>query len=99
MRPDREPPVGHERKGIVMAALRIRSVVARFVVVTGLAASLLAGASALAGPRDASAAINVTCLFAAQAYYDLGDYYASVKNWTMAARYYRLGDAVLNDCY
>jgi hypothetical protein len=45
-----------------MAARQIRSIVARFVVVTGLAASLLAGSSALVEPREASAA-NYNCLF------------------------------------
>jgi hypothetical protein len=39
-----------------MAAHRMRSIVARFVVVSGLAALLLAGSSALVEPRDASAA-------------------------------------------
>jgi hypothetical protein len=55
-----ETPFGHVRKGFVMAARSIRIVVARFVVVTGLAASLLAGSSALVEPTHASAA-PMTC--------------------------------------
>jgi hypothetical protein len=81
-----------------MVAHRIHSAVARFVVITGLAASLGAGSFALAKPAPASAAVNITCLFTAQIYYDLGDYYASVKNWTLAARYYQLGDQTLANC-
>ena len=81
-----------------MAARRIRSIVARVVVVTGLAASLLVDSSALVAPPDASAAVNIQRLFAAQVYYDLGDYYASVKNYVVAARYYRLGDMTLASC-
>jgi hypothetical protein len=88
----------HRCKEFVMAARSIRSTVARFVVITGLAASLFAGSFALAKPAPAAAAVNITCLFAAQIYYDLGDYYASVKNWTLAARYYRLGDSTLDNC-
>jgi hypothetical protein len=81
-----------------MAARRIRSAVARVVVVTGLAASLLAGASALVAPPQASAAVNVTCLVVAAWYYDLGDYYSSVRNYALADHYYRLGDATLDRC-
>jgi hypothetical protein len=81
-----------------MAARRIRSVVARVVVVTGLAAALLAGPPALVAPPGASAAINIQCLFAAQIYYDLGDYYYSIKNYSLGAYYYRLGDATLDRC-
>jgi hypothetical protein len=88
----------HRCKEFVMAARSIRSSVARFVVVTGLAASLFAGSFALAKPAPAAAAVNITCLFTAQIYYDLGDYYASIKNWTLAAHYYSLGDRTLNSC-
>jgi hypothetical protein len=81
-----------------MAAHSFRSIVARFVIITGLAVSLFTGSFAISQPSHASAAVNITCLFTAQIYYDLGDYYASVKNWTLAARYYQLGDRTLNNC-
>jgi hypothetical protein len=81
-----------------MSTRSIRSAAARLVIVVGLAVTLFVGSSALVAPPGASAAVNITCLFTAQIYYDLGDYYASVKNWTLAARYYRLGDATLDNC-
>jgi hypothetical protein len=44
------------RKGFDMAVHSIRSTISRFVVITGLAASLLVGSYALVQPTDASAA-------------------------------------------
>jgi hypothetical protein len=98
MRPFAVTPIWHVRKGFVMAVRSIRSAVARFVVITGLAASLLAGSYALVGPTDASAAINVQCLTVASFYYSLGDYYYSIKNWSMGDHYYSLADRTLNNC-
>jgi hypothetical protein len=78
-----ETPIGHMRKGIVMAVRSIRSVVARFVVVTGLAASLLAGSSALVQPSHASAA-NFYCI--------MGDYYQALQAGAFALGNERLGE-------
>jgi hypothetical protein len=81
-----------------MAARSIRSAIARFVVVTGLAASLLAGSSALVQPKDASAAVNISCLAVASYYYSVGDYYYSIKNFRTGDYYYSLADRTLNNC-
>jgi hypothetical protein len=94
-------------KGFVMAARSIRSVVARFVVVTGLAASLLAGSSALVHPSQASAA-RLTCEQAslmANYYRNMGDTYSVMFEVTgntgyavTAAHYYGLADAYYDYC-
>jgi hypothetical protein len=69
-----------------MAVRSIRSIVARFVVITGLAASLFAGSSALVGPRDASAA-NFYC--------DQAAYYASGALAAWSVGRYAVGNVYL----
>jgi hypothetical protein len=62
-----------------MAARRIRSAIARFVVITGVAALLLAGSYALVQPSDASASTATYCraiLAKSLYYYDLSWFYA-----------------------
>jgi hypothetical protein len=75
-----------------MAARRIRSIVARFVVVTGLAAFLLAGSYGLDRPSDASAAKAYNCddpgsyLELADAYYDLAAHYFATWQWSLGSQ-------------
>jgi hypothetical protein len=71
----------HRRKGFVMAAHRIRSSVARFVVATGLVASLFAGSFALVQPSHASASQMSYCrslLHWANYYHDLERIYTNL---------------------
>src|SRR5215211_6991341 len=95
MRPYAETPIGHVREGLIMAARTIRSAVARFVVVTGLAASLIAGSYALFQPTDASAAKSTSAcddpgyyLNTSDAYLRIAAYYAGILRWDMVAYYY-----------
>jgi hypothetical protein len=86
------------RKGFVMAAHSIRSIVARFVVITGLAASLLAGSYALVHPSQASAAKSYCgddpgyWYREAQYYWSIAYGYRLVGNYVLANYYYGLGD-------
>ena len=64
-----------------MAARSIRSAVARFVVVTGLIASLFVGSFALVQPSHASASRMLYCraqLYWANYYHDLDRIYTSL---------------------
>jgi hypothetical protein len=64
-----------------MAARSIRSVVARFIVVTGIAAALFAGAFAIGQPSQASASRMPYCraqLYWANYYHDLDRIYTDL---------------------
>jgi hypothetical protein len=81
-----------------MTANRMRSFVARFVVISGLAASLLAGSYALVAPSDASAAKSYCgddpgyWYREAQYYWSIAYGYRLVGNYILANYYYGLGD-------
>jgi hypothetical protein len=69
-----------------MAVHRIRSSVAKFVVAAGLAASLLAGSTALLAPNEASAATNNCKMMV---------YYANKADAAKGAEFERLWRKVL----
>jgi hypothetical protein len=82
-----------------MAVRQFRSIVAKFVIVTGLAFLLLAGSSVLVVPRDASAmtATDAYCEFAIH-YFHMASYYYDAGNLSLGNYYYSKGSNYLGLC-
>jgi hypothetical protein len=81
-----------------MSPRTIRSGVARTVVITGLAASLFAGAVGLAQPREASAFPNMMSCTLGHAYLQMSRDAYIQGNPALGAHYYEVGMGYLQDC-